>query len=225
MPVTMEEALQIVLNLEALDRSRDTDLKVSTDRAEQSGRADKKENYARVLVQPSTTTADSLTCLLASGTVFTMMHSASWRIGWLSIWTRCDEMWRDVTACSTSSGSTHHAILSTGVLSIVLGAIDRICCRAICCDVTAGRTILSSAITRRPNCCTTASTVCWPVGRSRYVRGRCSARGSTPHRRWPQHPHGLCHGCGQVGPFIQNCLNLSQDRCCYCICWRPIRQG
>ena len=39
----MEEALQIVLNLEALDRSWDTDLKVSTDHAEQQGKADKKE--------------------------------------------------------------------------------------------------------------------------------------------------------------------------------------
>jgi len=70
-PVTMEEALQIALNLEALDRSRDTGLKVSTDCAEQSGKEDeKKEKYAMVAAQPGTAPAESSMCLPVSGTVF-----------------------------------------------------------------------------------------------------------------------------------------------------------
>jgi len=38
-----------------------------------------------------------------------------------------------------------------------------------------------------------------------------AVRGSMPYRRGAPCLRGPCHGCGQVGHFVRNCLNQSQD--------------
>jgi len=146
-----------VLHLEALDRSRDTDLKVSTDRVEQSGRTDKKkEKYARVLAQPSTTPADSLTCLLASGTVFA--NDAFCQLK--DMLAQCMDQVRHVTGCDNL---LHQLWLHLSCHLIHRHLMDRSLVPLqdmLPGHITAGGTIVSTAITRRPNCCAASSAIC-----------------------------------------------------------------